>query len=568
MSLGEYGRKQAVLRASSLALHSQSFFTAIRSTMQRLTPQQIAQLVATWRDQMRQRDEDIRRRIEVGLHPRSLQRYADASEHDADVYDELLEQLVSSPAVHDESERSGPEPRPQDRERAYRAVAESMTSTDDDPDSCYLPIIDATTLAGLDQLSQLDLAKNYLIAATRLATERVDRSYRLTAAQVSTVPSSFRQSEPHAAHIPPPRSESLQTAWSAYLEDQARRKESWRGKLPEKAVLAFRDFFELIGDKPIAEVTRQDCNRFLRFQEKRPNLNVRCYRGVHATALEAADIPEDDRQSSTSAMHKVAEITRFFHWCTTEHRIVKSPAESLKVAEGEVFNVKPWSMDELRQLLDPANLRTKTGMLDPRSNVRYLPWTIVLGAYTGARLAEIVEVRLIDFKRRDEHSNGTVPVMIVDEYDDRSLKTTNARRKVPLHPDLEALGLWEYIDRRLANGETMLLDCPTKSGTRAKSASQRFTRYTQRLGLHQEREKVFHSLRHMFITKLTGEMDKTEVELVVGHARQSSTDDSYISTLDLAMHKFHAAICRLSFGLDLSRLRAFLEEVAGSTRTV
>lgn len=567
MSLGEYGRKQAVLRASSLALHSQSFFTAIRSTMQRLTPQQIAQLVATWRDQMRQRDEDIRRRIEVGLHPRSMQSYADASGHDADVYDELLEQLVFSPAVRDESERSGPDPRPQDREKAYRAAAESMTNADDDPDSCNLPIIDASALAGLDRLSQLDLAKNYLMTASQLASERSHRSYSLTTARaIAQVPPSSSTSDLPAPARSAMRGESLQATWDAYLQDQSRRSESWRTKTPEKAVLAFRDLLELIGNKPITEVTRQDCNRFLLFQEMRPNANVRCYRGVSASELERTAIPADHKQSSMNATHKVAEISRFFRWCETEHRINKSPAEDLKVAEGEGHDVQAWAMDEVRQLLDPTNLRDKSGMEDPRSNVGYLPWLIVLGAYTGARLAEIVDVRLQDFKQRDEHSKGIVPVMIIDEYEGRSLKTKNARRKVPLHPDLEKLGLWDYIEQRLAQGHVMLLDCPSKSGARAKAASQKFTVYTKRLGLHQEREKVFHSFRHMFKTKLEGPLTKPDVDIVLGHARQDSTGDSYTKPLTLDMQRHHAGLCQLDYGLDLTPLRRFLAQVASATR--
>lgn len=387
MSLGEYGHKQAVLRASSLALHSQSFFTAIRSSMQHFTSAQIAHLVATWRERMRERDEDIRRRIEVGLHPQTLQRYADASDHDADVYGTLLEQLVSSPAVY-ESELGGPEPRQQDREKAFSAAAESMTNTDDDPDSCYLPIIDAKTLAELDKLSQRDLAKNYLIAASQLASQRARQSYSVTAADVPQKASSLASVDvvpPNAKPIV--RGESLQATWDGYLQDQARRSETWRSTVPEKAVLAFRDFVELIGNKPINEVTRQDCNRFLLFQETRPNANVRCYRGVSASELERMAIPSEHKQSSQNAMHKVSEISRFFRWCETEHRINKSPAEDLKVAEGDTYHVQAWSIEEMRELLNAANLREKSGLSDPRSTVSYLPWTIVLGAYTGARLA-------------------------------------------------------------------------------------------------------------------------------------------------------------------------------------
>ena len=198
-------------------------------------------------------------------------------------------------------------------------------------------------------------------------------------------------------------------------------------------------------------------------------------------------------------------------------------------------------------------------MNDARSNLAYFPWVVVLGAYTGARIGEIVDARLEDFRRLDPHSNGAVPVMVVEKYEGRSIKTEQARRKIPLHPDVEALGLWDYIASRQNRGETMLLDCPKKSGSRSKAASQRFTKYTQRVGVHQERIKVFHSFRHAFKTRLEGHIAKSDVDLVIGHKREDTTGGVYTHPFEVPVHRHYEGIKQLNFGLDIPALRELLQ---------
>ncbi len=559
MTLGEVAHKQAALKASQLVLHSQSFFTALRSSMKQLSPQQVAELVTTWRDRMKERDAEIRRRIEVGLHPRTLEGYADHCAANAGVFDDLLEQLTPTPAYRSSTpDQRKPASKPEEREAAYRTTADAMT-VDDEAESDLVPIIDAVTLKSLDALSQRDLAKNYLMAAASIYAARDNASSSLTWSSQTTTP---RQSD-----APPPRPEAVPTVppslrlsqvWEAYCGECEQRSRGWKDGVPEKAALAHKDFIELIGDKPIRAITRADCTRFRDFQEKRPKGNVRQYRNMTAAQLEPMNVRKEDKQSSQNAEHKIAQLVTFFRWCANEHLIDKSPAENLKVAASDSEGVQPWSHDEMRTLLTPENLREHSGMQDGRSTLSYFPWLVVLGAYTGARIAEIVNVRIEDFRPKDEVSDGTVQVMIVDEYEGRTVKTEQAKRKIPLHPDLEKLGLWDYIAARRQRGETMLLDCPMKAGKRSKSATERFTKYTKRIGLHRHRVKVFHSFRHSFKTWLEGYIAKSDIDLIVGHSRKDAAGDAYTHAFDVPVHRHHEAIRQLKFDLDIGGLRRAL----------
>jgi len=548
MSLRESRRRHATLKATQLVPQAQSLFSTIRVFMKHLTTQQVAELVSAWRDRMIERDAEIRRKIEVGLHRQSLQDYADHCAASADVFERLLEDLTPPVA----SDHVAHTPTMRERNAAYRSAAEAMTGASD-PESDMITFADSAMLANLDDVSRLDLAKNYLAAGAALYSQRAYASTFLSLAK-PTVAATRTEAPPPTA----PASKSLSEAWAAFRQDKARTSNAWKTAVPEKAALAFKDFIELVGDKPIREVSRADCTRFREFQEKRPKFSVRRYKHLTADQLERLEIEEKDRQSSTNAGHKIGQFVSFFRWCEREQEIDRSPAEKLTLSNDNSKTRQPWSPEEIRTLLSSVNLREHSGMGDSRSTLGYFPWVVLLGAYTGARLGEIVNVRVQDFVRRDPDSDGEVPVMIVDEYEGKSVKTGQARRKIPLHPDLETLGLWEYIAVRERKGEQLLLDCKMKSGSRSKEASQRFTKYSGRLGLHVEHVKVFHSFRHAFKTKLQGYIGKDDADLVLGHKRQDSTDDGYTHPLQMSMHRHYEAIKQLTFGLELTSLRDLL----------
>ena len=363
MSLGVHGLRQAVLRASPLAQHTLSFFTVLRSTMQHLTPSQIDQLITTWREQMRERDASIRRQIEVGLHPMTLQSYADHCEASSDIFDSLLERLTVVPAGRGPDDQ--PTYSPRERERAYAKAAEIMTDPSDS-EVDLLPIVAPETLASLDTLSQRDLAKNYLIAAVQVYDERSSASRFLSAPALE---SHLAAATAVPALTAVTKGPTIAEAWAWYVEDQTHRKSSWKNTgIPEKAKLAFQDLIQLVDDKPLTTVDRSDLKRYVRFQEHRPSGNVRKYRGVDALKLEAMYIPEGERQSGTNASHKLVEITRFFKWCLHEQLIEKNPSDSLSIAQDESSNpVEVWTDAEIRSLLDPQNLWVHSGLQDERS---------------------------------------------------------------------------------------------------------------------------------------------------------------------------------------------------------
>ena len=148
-------------------------------------------------------------------------------------------------------------------------------------------------------------------------------------------------------------------------------------------------------------------------------------------------------------------------------------------------------------------------------------WIFLLAITTGARLEEVGQVALADVKR-----DGEIVYLDIDEYaadeeaPDKSVKTDDSIRLVPVHAKLIELGFLDYYEALVAAGQTQLFpDLKENSlGKRTKEASQRMNRIIDR-HVSVDRRLVFHSLRHAFKAKGNdaGITDKT-LDQICGHA--------------------------------------------------
>ena len=152
-------------------------------------------------------------------------------------------------------------------------------------------------------------------------------------------------------------------------------------------------------------------------------------------------------------------------------------------------------------------------------------WLFLLAATTGARLEEVGQVALADVKR-----DGRIVYLDIDEYaidenaEEKSVKTDDSIRLIPVHANLIELGFVEYCDALLALGQAQLFpDLKENSvGKRTKEASQKINRIIDR-HVSVDRRLVFHSLRHSFKSKgndagLTGRT----LDQICGHAPVST----------------------------------------------
>lgn len=189
-------------------------------------------------------------------------------------------------------------------------------------------------------------------------------------------------------------------------------------------------------------------------------------------------------------------------------------------------------------------------------------WLPILSLYTGARVEELAQLNVADVKQINEHNY--LDITILENAPDRdkdpighqkSLKNPNARREIPLHPDLISLGFLDYVAEIKQTGHRRVL--PKLQAYRGR-LSKNIGRWLNRLldkHVSDRPEFTYHSLRHVFANDLRNKapvarvLDKV-INGLVGHAG-GETSDEYGLPHVLQTRQYTVNFFGIS-GLDLS----------------
>jgi integrase len=180
-------------------------------------------------------------------------------------------------------------------------------------------------------------------------------------------------------------------------------------------------------------------------------------------------------------------------------------------SEDNLIGENPFAKVKLGRLVDDAAQREVFSRDDLRRVFAALKheeewWLTRLALYTGARLGELHQL-----DKGDLITEGDA--LFLHIYDDdntgKAVKTRNSVRKVPVHRQLLADGFEAWARKQ---PEHRLF------GGTASAASKRMLRRFDSLQLG--KGKVFHSLRHTFITAARRVMDEGHWERITGHKSQ------------------------------------------------
>jgi integrase len=124
---------------------------------------------------------------------------------------------------------------------------------------------------------------------------------------------------------------------------------------------------------------------------------------------------------------------------------------------------------------------------------RWLPWVL---AYTGARIEEVAEART-----RDVRQESGVWMLDIVPTAERSLKTSQSQRMVPLHPALVHEGFLAYVEA-LPSGPLFPDIAPGRYGSRGSVATKAHSRWVRAKGIADPRIAPAHSWRHRMVDAL------------------------------------------------------------------
>ncbi len=295
----------------------------------------------------------------------------------------------------------------------------------------------------------------------------------------------------------------------AWGEDQTRR-------MTTEASL-FRD---LMGDPELGEIELETIDRYASRLAQLPTDIYLAKRRFGTDSLDdlirIAEREGLERKRDATIKGHIGRLSEILAFGVRKHMLRFNPASDYKRGDGR-FNVPraqderhAFTSQELSLIFGQDWFTTGSGSFNRAGWTTWRPhyyWLPLLGLFTGGRINELSQLYLSDILQSeggqwylDFNLTGTDKI---DEKD-KSLKTINALRVVPLHDRLVQLGLPEYVQALREAGHKRLFPelkrDPVKGYGKPASSwfNERFLGRT--LGIERNGMKTFHSFRHTFLT--------------------------------------------------------------------
>ena len=207
---------------------------------------------------------------------------------------------------------------------------------------------------------------------------------------------------------------------------------------------------------------------------------------------------------------KLAPLRAILQW-GLDNRLLKE-----NVAERVSVSIKSRVTERIRGYTDEeARIVLAAALNESTSLKRWVPW---ICAYTGARVAEVCQLRAEDLRRRD----GVWFLALAAEAG--SLKNANSERALPVHSALIDAGFPAFV-AQVKSGPLFADVKPDRFGSRGGNGTKVLSRWVREQGLSDLRISPNHSWRHRFKTlgRRHG-LASDIVDAITGHGRKTVAD--------------------------------------------
>ena len=297
-----------------------------------------------------------------------------------------------------------------------------------------------------------------------------------------------------------------------------------------------RRFIEVCGDRPVDQYGRGDITQFLDALRRLPNTYGRSPKDKDSTVrdlIEAADAAGSERLTDKTVKRHLSVLSQFFQFSVDQGHTTVTARNDL--VEDHQFRQSPgargqrdiWTPEDLAALFaSPVwrgchmHFRAKSGPEVIRDAKFWLP---ILALYHGARLEEFA-----DLYRRDVARDGGQWFINITEANGRRLKTRNAERTIPLHPEVLRLGFLSHIQQTAPRPDDPLfpdIEPQGKDRKRGPRITRWFVEYRRAIGVYREGVGM-HAFRHTARTRLGDVIQDAQqerhVDFLMGHGRGGS----------------------------------------------
>lgn len=308
---------------------------------------------------------------------------------------------------------------------------------------------------------------------------------------------------PMIANAQPPKDApapvSIKRLWAEYV--QSRKLLGYMADDGRRQILAVESLLDYLRHDDAAKVSKKDMTAWL-------------------------DLAVTQRSPSTVSKVYLPTIRSLFRWAHGKDRIAADPTTGLRVATPKKIQTreKGYTTPEAVKVLAASRAyQPKTG---PKGKVLEGPhttaakrWVPLLCAFTGARVAEITQLRKEDFR----NEGGVHVARITPEAGSTK---TGQWRDVPLHRQIVALGFLDYLDSVPSGPIFHNATDPAKYTYNAKKMANRLGDWLQENSLVPDGVQPSHGWRHRLKTigREIGIQDRV-LDAIQGHAPRTAGDN-------------------------------------------
>lgn len=291
----------------------------------------------------------------------------------------------------------------------------------------------------------------------------------------------------------------LADKWAAEVKPTAKSVQMWQRTI--------RDFDKSTGNLRIEQITKR---HILAFKD---------------SMLAAGSSP-------ATANNRLNQLRALFRYAVGNDLLTADPSVGVKapVTQRAKESRKPFDTASLRSLF--AGPVHSAGERPSNGGGEASYWLPLMALFTGARLNELGQLRVIDVLQEGYLRDGVKELAWViritsDEEDGLRLKNQSSDRRVPVHDALLKLGFLQYVESTRVSGQPKLFPLlkPDRYGSVTAYWGKWFGSYLRRQGVT-DRKIVFHSFRHTFkhYARDSG-IPKSVNDAITGHASGDVADD-------------------------------------------
>ncbi len=287
------------------------------------------------------------------------------------------------------------------------------------------------------------------------------------------------------------------------------------------------EFIEIVGDIDFSTITKNEVSHYIDVQTKLPPNRKKSpkYRDLSIKEVMKLKLSQKEIQTPQNINKRITKLSVFGNWGVRQGLLITNPFSGMKFSvKKQPHTRQPFTADELRKIFKPETyLKWTIHFSHPYRKDRvsnHLPyyWIFLLGIFSGMRTNEMCQILLSQVKKEKG-----IWFIFIEDSEETKVKTENAIRKVPLHPQLIDLGFVDYVtaQKKSKRGRLFWELSEDRDGFASHVSRHYNQRFLPAVGVWKKYTKVLYCTRHTFINKLYSEMvDENVIKVLVGHEKE------------------------------------------------